>query len=81
MKVIVLGAGIIGVTTAYYLAKGGAEGLYCAAHEDGRGFALKAEDGSYRAIGPALGVVLGLDAFREVPLTNSLGETVGSVFA
>jgi len=64
-----------------WIAKGGAEGLYCAAHEDGRGFALKAEDGAYRGIRPALGVVLGLDAFREVPLTNSLGEAVGSVFA
>ena len=64
-----------------WIAKGGAEGLYCAAHEDGRGFALKAEDGSYRGIRPALGVVLGLGSFRDVPLTNSLGETVGSVFA
>jgi len=25
MKVVVMGAGVIGVTTAYYLAKGGAE--------------------------------------------------------
>jgi L-asparaginase II len=64
-----------------WIAKGGAEGLFCAAHEDGRGLALKAEDGSYRAIRPALGVVLGLEAFREVPVTNSLGETVGSISA
>ena len=28
-----------------WIAKGGAEGLFCAAHEDGRGFALKTEDG------------------------------------
>ena len=64
-----------------WIAKGGAEGLFCAAHEDGRSLALKSEDGSYRSIRPALGVVLGLDSFREVPFTNSLGETVGSVFA
>ena len=64
-----------------WIAKGGAEGLFCAAHEDGRGLALKTEDGSYRAIRSALGVLLGLDSFREVPLTNSLGETVGSVSA
>ena len=64
-----------------WIAKGGAEGLFCAAHEDGRGLALKTEDGSYRAISSALGVLLGLDSFREVPLTNSLGETVGSISA
>jgi L-asparaginase II len=64
-----------------WIAKGGAEGLFCAAHEDGHGLALKCEDGSYRAIPPALGVVLGIDAYREVPLTNSLGEVVGSLSA
>jgi L-asparaginase II len=64
-----------------WIAKGGAEGLFCAAHDDGRAFALKAEDGSYRAIGPALGALLGIDAFREVPVMNSLGETVGSISA
>jgi L-asparaginase II len=64
-----------------WIAKGGAEGLFCAAHEDGRGFALKAEDGSYRAIRSALGVLLGLESFREVPVTNSLGENVGSISA
>jgi L-asparaginase II len=64
-----------------WIGKGGAEGLFCAAHADGRGFALKCEDGSFRAIRPALGVVLGIDAYREVPVTNSLGETVGSVSA
>ena len=64
-----------------WIAKGGAEGLFCAAHEDGRGLALKCEDGSFRAIRSALGVVLHIDAFREVPVTNSLGEVVGSVSA
>jgi L-asparaginase II len=62
-----------------WIAKGGAEGLFCAAHEDGRGIALKAEDGAYRAIAPALAQVLEIDELREVPLTNSLGEVVGSV--
>ena len=64
-----------------WIAKGGAEGLFCAAHEDGRGFALKTEDGSYRAIRSAVGVLLGLADFREVPVTNSLGEIVGSISA
>ena len=64
-----------------WIAKGGAEGLFCAAHADGRGLALKSEDGAYRAIGPALGALLGIDSYREVPLTNSLGETVGSISA
>jgi L-asparaginase II len=62
-----------------WIAKGGAEGLFCAAHADGRGIALKAEDGAYRAIRPALGVVLGIDEFLETPVRNSLGEVVGSI--
>jgi L-asparaginase II len=60
-----------------WIAKGGAEGLFCAAHEDGRGIALKAEDGAYRAIRPALGIVLGIDELLETPVHNSLGEVVG----
>jgi L-asparaginase II len=62
-----------------WIAKGGAEGLFCAAHEDGRGIALKCEDGAYRAIGPALAQVLGVDELRERPVRNSLGEVVGSI--
>lgn len=62
-----------------WIAKGGAEGLFCAAHADGRGIALKAEDGAYRAIRPALGLVLGIDEFRETPVHNSVGEVVGSI--
>ena len=62
-----------------WIAKGGAEGLFCAAHADGRGIALKAEDGAYRAIGPALALVLGVDELAESPLKNSLGETVGAI--
>jgi L-asparaginase II len=62
-----------------WIAKGGAEGLFCAAHEDGRGIALKAEDGAYRAIGPALAHVLGIDELAETPITNSRGEVVGAI--
>ena len=65
-----------------WIAKGGAEGLLCAASEDGLGVALKAEDGSWRplrtAVTPFL-ARLGLDTgdFGEVGLTNSRGEIVG----
>ena len=62
-----------------WIAKGGAEGLFCAAHADGRGIALKAEDGAYRAIRPALGLVLGIDEFLETPVRNSRGEIVGAI--
>ena len=37
-----------------WTAKGGAEGLMCAVGPDGLGIALKVEDGSMRAIRPAL---------------------------
>jgi len=62
-----------------WIAKGGAEGLFCAAHADGRGVALKAEDGGYRAIRPALGLVLGIDELAEEPVCNSRGEIVGAI--
>ena len=62
-----------------WIAKGGAEGLFCAAHEDGRGIALKAEDGASRAIRPALGLVLAIEEFLETPVRNSRGELVGSI--
>ena len=67
-----------------WTAKGGAEGLLCAAGSDGLGLALKAEDGQQRALRPALGSfldTLGLDgsAFGPVPVTNSRDEVVGSV--
>ena len=62
-----------------WIAKGGAEGLFCAAHADGRGIALKAEDGAARALGPALAQVLEIDELREAPVRNSLGEVVGSI--
>jgi L-asparaginase II len=62
-----------------WIAKGGAEGLFCAAHHDGRGLALKTEDGAYRAIGPALAFVLGIDELAETPVVNSRGDTVGAI--
>jgi L-asparaginase II len=62
-----------------WIAKHGAEGLFCAAADDGRGIALKSEDGAYRALGPALGRVLDIDELRETPLVNTRGEIVGSI--
>ena len=67
-----------------WAAKGGAEGLLCAAGPDGLGLALKVEDGQQRALRPALGSfleVLGLDgsAFGPVPIRNSRDEVVGTV--
>ena len=41
-----------------WTAKGGAEGLLCAAGPDGLGIALKVEDGSMRAMRPALAELL-----------------------
>jgi L-asparaginase II len=67
-----------------WIAKGGAEGLMCAASADGLGIALKTQDGSSRALRPALaefGAALGLDLsrFAEQPLQNSHGEPAATV--
>ena len=67
-----------------WVAKGGAEGLFCAASPDGLGIALKVEDGAFRAIRPALAAFLeglGIDpgAFGVVAIKNSRGEVVGEV--
>ncbi len=62
-----------------WIAKGGAEGIFCAAHEDGRGLALKVEDGGHRALRAAVGAVLGIEEFAETPVRNSRGEVVGAV--
>ena len=65
-----------------WVAKGGAEGLMCAASPDGIGVAVKVVDGSYRAIVPVLVEVLarlGIDT-SAIPLpavSNSRGEPVG----
>jgi L-asparaginase II len=63
-----------------WIAKGGAEGLICAASPDGLGIALKVEDGAMRALRPALAAFLDLgDEWSTVPIENSLGETVGEI--
>jgi L-asparaginase II len=67
-----------------WTAKGGAEGLFCAVSPDGVGITLKAEDGAWRAIRPALAELLrrlGHDPgeLGVVPLENSRGEVVGEI--
>jgi len=69
-----------------WIAKGGAEGLLCAASAEGLGLVLKVEDGTNRALRPALGSLLetlGLDGspFAAVPIRNSRGEVVGELAA
>jgi L-asparaginase II len=74
-------------TLSGWTAKGGAEGLFCAAGPDGLGVAIKSQDGGFRAIRPALAAFLGSlgnelgDAFAHVPVHNSRGEDVGELFA
>lgn len=63
------------------VAKRGAEGVLCVGLPDGRGVALKVEDGAYRAVYAAAGLVLGVAELAERPLRNSRGEAVGSVTA
>jgi L-asparaginase len=63
-----------------WIAKGGAEGLICAASPDGVGIALKVEDGASRGLRPALARFLGMDDdWGRVPIENSRGETVGEI--
>jgi L-asparaginase II len=67
-----------------WAAKGGAEGLVCAAGPGGLGLALKVIDGNGRAVGPALAAfltVLGysVDQLAAAPVHNSRGEEVGEV--
>ncbi|HKA26125.1 MAG TPA: asparaginase [Gaiellaceae bacterium] len=70
-----------------WVAKGGAEALFCAVGPGGLGVALKTQDGGYRALRPAIATFLGrlgheLDAgFECVPVRNSRGETVGDLTA
>jgi L-asparaginase II len=69
-----------------WVAKGGAEGLFCARAPDGLALALKCEDGNFRALRPALGRFL---AVLERPvasigaeaLRNSRNEVVGEISA
>ena len=70
-----------------WIAKGGAEGLLCAAGPGGIGVALKSQDGSFRPLRPALPRFLAelgetLDAgFAHVPVRNSRGDEVGELVA
>ena len=69
-----------------WIAKGGAEGLLCAAGPDGIGVALKVEDGGARAVGPAAAAFLDrlghpLDQLESAPIENSRGEVVGRIRA
>jgi L-asparaginase II len=65
-----------------WIAKGGAEGLICAASPDGLGVALKVEDGNMRGLRPALAKFLDLGGeFGPVRVTNMHGERVGSISA
>jgi L-asparaginase II len=71
------------------VAKGGAEGLGCVSlGEQGLGVAVRVEDGTYRAVDPALMAVLGqllgweqppppLAGFQQPELRNSPGDVVG----
>ena len=67
-----------------WVAKGGAEGLLCALGPGGVGVALKADDGAWRPVGPALSVFLArlgieLPELAEEPVLNSRGDRVGRV--
>jgi L-asparaginase II len=69
-----------------WFAKGGAEGLLCAADGDRLGIALKAEDGSSRPLGPALAAFLAPLGIDVEPLAvskirNGHGELVGECAA
>ncbi|HKB93327.1 MAG TPA: asparaginase [Gaiellaceae bacterium] len=67
-----------------WFAKGGAEGLLCAAGPDGTGVALKSEDGASRPLAPALAAFLGplgvdLEGLAVTPVGNSRGDLVGEI--
>ena len=69
-----------------WIAKGGADGLMCAAGPRGLGLALKVEDGSARAVGPALAAFLArlghpVERLERAPVRNSRGEEVGEIEA
>jgi L-asparaginase II len=69
-----------------WIAKGGADGLMCAAGPSGLGVALRIEDGSARAVGPAVAAFLArlgypVEKLESAPLENSRGEIVGTIRA
>jgi L-asparaginase II len=72
------------LAAAGWVAKGGAEGLFCARGPDGLALTVKCEDGSSRALGPALGRFLEVlerpvDAIGAEPVRNSRNEVVGEI--
>ncbi len=85
---------IMEATEGRLLSKEGAEGVLCVAATDGDwGLAIKVEDGSIRAVGPATAELLdraglisdrerqALGGLRRVSIRNTLGETVGELTA
>src|SRR2546423_7125150 len=69
-----------------WFAKGGAEGLLCAAGPGSLGVALKSIDGASRPLGPALAAFLAplgveLPGRTAAPVENTRGETVGEIVA
>jgi L-asparaginase len=71
-------------TLVGWTAKGGAEGLLCAASPEGLGVAVKVEDGASRAVPPAVAAFLEglgypLPGFASKPLLNSRKEVVGEI--
>jgi L-asparaginase II len=69
-----------------WIAKGGAEGLMCAAGPSGLGLALKIEDGAARPVGPAVAAFLDrlgypVEKLEASPLENSRHEVVGEIRA
>ncbi len=67
-----------------WIAKGGAEGLFCAGSPDGVGIALKVEDGAFRAIMPVVRHLLGVlgvdgDGLGDAVVRNSRNEPIGTV--
>ena len=61
------------------IAKGGAEGLLCAVDTStGTGYALKAEDGAFRALAAAAAAFIGVELPPTV-IRNTRGEIVGEV--
>src|ERR687895_11941 len=69
-----------------WTAKGGAEGVLCAAGPDGLGVALKSEDGNGRALAPALAAFLRelghpIEELAVREIRNSRGENVGCMAA
>jgi len=69
-----------------WIAKGGAEGLLCAAGPGGLAFALKVEGGAARAVRPATAAFarrleIDLPQLAAVSVDNSHGEIVGEIRA